>query len=81
MTLDDILLIARTTQRGRDGTAREIRQRAGLSLAAVGKVLGVNPSAVQRWEKGETRPRGDMAIKYAELLTQLEAAVRSGRRK
>lgn len=33
------------------------RKRLGLSAAAVGKILGVSPLSVYKWESGKTRPR------------------------
>lgn len=60
------------------GEARRVRVAASLSLVAVSRTIGADPSAVGRWERGERTPRGPAALRYAQLInrlrTQLEAA-------
>ena len=53
------------------GAAEAIRRSAGLSLYETGRALNVSPSTVLRWERGESRPHGPRAVRYAELLRQL----------
>ena len=53
------------------GTAELIRRRAGVSLAAVGRVVDVEPSTVLMWERGEFFPSGERAVSYAGLLREL----------
>ena len=54
------------------GAARQLREESHLSLADVGRALhGVAPSTVLRWEHGHCVPRGERALRYAELLTSL----------
>jgi DNA-binding transcriptional regulator YiaG len=55
----------------RDGEAREIRKRSGLSMAQVASVLDVTPGTVLRWEDGTRVPSGANARKYADLLHKL----------
>lgn len=54
-----------------DGSARAIRQQAGLSLSEVAAACGVDQSTVHRWESGKRAPRGDAAIRYGALLEAL----------
>ena len=56
-----------------DGTARRIREGAGLSLRDVAKDLGVAASAVSRWENEKRSPRGESALAYVALLERLMA--------
>jgi DNA-binding transcriptional regulator YiaG len=56
------------------GEAREVRKRSRLSLADVGRTVGVDTSTVARWERGERVPRGDAAWRYADLLDRLSRA-------
>jgi DNA-binding transcriptional regulator YiaG len=56
------------------GAAIEIRKRAKLSLAVVGRSIGAHSSAVGRWERGERRPVGEPADRYLDLLQRLAKA-------
>lgn len=57
-----------------DGTARKIRKDAGLSLADVGSVIGVDQVTVYRWETGRRTPRTDHALKLDALLQALQTS-------
>ena len=68
----EILELARMREMVNDGIARELRIRAGLSLAEVSRSVGVTPSCVFYWERGRN-PRGKAAVRYARLLSDLES--------
>lgn len=74
----DLLDLAVLRRMVADGTARRIRESAGLSVREVAAAVGVAPSCVSRWERGERVPRhGAAAGRYAEALVAL--AGRPGR--
>lgn len=50
---------------------RLLRERAGLSQAAVADVMGVSRPAFTRWELGQRTPRGVILERYVELLDRL----------
>lgn len=54
------------------------RQKLGLSAADFGRLLGVSPLSVYKWEKGEVRPRRAQleAIAAARGLGKREVAAR-----
>ncbi len=52
---------------------RAIRQRAGISQAAIAAALGCSTCAVTRWEQGSRMPRDESRQRYAELLARLTA--------
>jgi len=56
-----------------DGRARVIRESAGFSASELARELGVPPSTVCRWERGERVPRAPYAEKWAELLRRMSA--------
>lgn len=56
------------------GAARRIRDRAGLSLAVVGRSVGAHPTAVARWETGERVPTVEAGRRYLDLLRRLAKA-------
>ena len=56
-----------------DGSAREIRRKAGLTLVDVANALGVSATTVGRWESGQRVPRPAPASRYIRLLAELEA--------
>ncbi|MBQ7514718.1 MAG: helix-turn-helix domain-containing protein [Schwartzia sp.] len=47
---------------------REFRERRDLTTDEVAKILGVDRSAVVKWETGANLPRLDKAIALAKLL-------------
>jgi transcriptional regulator with XRE-family HTH domain len=58
---------------GKNGGARAIREGAGFSVSEIARELGVSPSAVSRWERGERSPGTDLAGKWAHILRKLAA--------
>jgi transcriptional regulator with XRE-family HTH domain len=50
------------------GRLTELREASGLSQSDVARHIGVDPSAVNRWEHGKARPRGRHAVALLELL-------------
>ena len=53
---------------------RRIREAAKVTQREFAGALGVSVMALNRWERGLTRPRGRHAAAYAALLEQLEEA-------
>lgn len=47
---------------------RELRERRDLSQEEVAKVLGVNRTAVVKWETGANKPRLDKVVELAKLF-------------
>lgn len=74
MELDHIMLLVDAHKKARNGTAKKIRQDAGLTMGQVAAVVGVGESTVSRWEGGSRKPRGEHALKWAALLNELERA-------
>lgn len=54
--------------------ARAIRDAAGVSQQQVADELGVNRVSVARWELGERVPRGELRLRYIDLLDELREA-------
>lgn len=59
----------------RSGDARRVREAALLSQEDLARSIGVDPTAVSRWERGVALPRGAAALRYAALLDRLSKAV------
>jgi len=57
-----------------------VREAAGLSLAEVGAAVGADPSTVFRWETGERRPSGQLALDYLAFIERLREAYGARRR-
>ena len=77
MSQSELLDQVRTLQRlPRPATARAVRLAAGLTVEQVAAELGVHRVTVERWERGERRPRRAVALRYVELLDQLREATR-----
>lgn len=71
-TLREVERLAKVRAACASGEARRIRQAARLSLADVAGAIGVDLTAISRWERGERSPRGAAALRYGELLDRLE---------
>jgi transcriptional regulator with XRE-family HTH domain len=69
------LALALVRQLAASGTGRQIRIRAGLSLAEVAEPVGVGRAAISRWERGLQLPTGEPALRWGALLTELDEAV------
>ncbi len=67
----DVREVSWVRRLARTGGARVIREGAGFSAAEVARELGVAPSTVIRWERGERLPRAEAAHRYAQLLKRL----------
>lgn len=78
MSTIDILARGRARRRLRStpSYARLVRQRAGLTQTELAQVLGVDRSAVSRWESGRRLPRPEVLQRYADVLARIEAADR-----
>lgn len=50
------------------GILRQIREARGLSRSALGQLVGVHPSAVSRWERGQRQPSLDTLRHLAAML-------------
>lgn len=55
------------------GVARQIRIEAGLSQAELANAVGVHKMTVHKWEHKKQRPRGEAALRYAEILDELSS--------
>jgi len=71
MDIADLRLVALAREHVAAGTARELRQRHGLSLRDVADVVAVSPSAIHRWEQRNRVPRTRAAVAYGRLLAEL----------
>lgn len=71
-TFDALLHRSRAARRLPEPVIRRLlRERAGLTQAAVAEALGVRRSAVTRWESGARSPRGALLEQYVLLLDRL----------
>jgi transcriptional regulator with XRE-family HTH domain len=50
------------------GEAREKRKELRLTLKEVAAGIGTSESTLHRWERGETAPRGESALRWAKVL-------------
>jgi DNA-binding transcriptional regulator YiaG len=75
METDELLARAKAVTRlPAPSRRRIIRERAGATQAELAAALGVSKQALERWERGDAKPRGQHAAAYALLLERLEAA-------
>lgn len=75
-----ILRLAGVRAAAASGEARRLREAARLSIGEVAKACGVDQSTVWRWERGTRRPRGESALRYADLIDSLRAETPSDAR-
>ncbi len=72
------LALAEARSYARSGYGRDVRVKAGLSLADVAGAVGVSTATVHRWETGKYRPAG--AAAYAAAARDELPCLRLGRR-
>src|SRR4051812_16511134 len=68
------LAIVEARQLAASGAGRMIREAASLSLAEVGRAVGVDRTSVFYWETGAKRPSGDNAVRYRDFLAEVRSA-------
>jgi DNA-binding transcriptional regulator YiaG len=73
----EVLAIAQVRVDAARGRARDIRERAQLSLSEMARAVGVHTTTVAGWESGRRVPRGAAAARYADLLWKLDQISRS----
>ncbi|MGV4890378.1 helix-turn-helix domain-containing protein [Streptomyces viridosporus] len=71
MAQNHILRLAQVRAAVTSGEAQQLREAAQLSIGEVARACGVDQSTVWRWERGTRLPRGDKALRYAELIDSL----------
>jgi DNA-binding transcriptional regulator YiaG len=75
MKTDELLARAQAVTRlPTPSRRRTIRERAGATQAELAAALGVSKQALERWERGDAKPRGHHAAAYVVLLERLEEA-------
>lgn len=55
----------------RTGVAKTIRESNDLSLRDLSAGVGVSQVTIHRWENARTRPSGDEAMRYLDILDDL----------
>lgn len=71
MISTNALRLVQVRAKASSGVARLARMNARLSLAEIAELCGVGPSTVWRWELGKRAPRGEPALRYAQILEDL----------
>lgn len=71
--VDRLLALGRARRALRDepDLARVVRRRARLTQDEIATELGVDRSAVSRWESGTRMPRADVLTRYLDLLERV----------
>lgn len=73
MATSDLEKLARVRRLIAEGEARRLREQAGVTLSEVAGASRVDTATVWRWENGQRRPRGDIALRYLKVLDRLAA--------
>ena len=74
LSFDDVRDLTEAVRIARDGSAKALRQRLGVGVAAIGDACGVTGSTVTRWENGVRVPKGAAAISWVRLMRHLTEA-------
>jgi len=59
------------------GVAKAIRVSAGVSQERLAEEIGCHRVTLARYEGGQRAPRGELRVRYARTLRQLEAVIAS----
>jgi len=71
MTIDELLAISNIRRLLASGEFARMRLRVYLHETEIAQAIGVNPSTVSRWERGEASPRAAHALALAKMLPLL----------
>lgn len=74
-TQEKALALSKLRADVRNGRAKELRERAKLSQSEVAHSIGASRAAVSLWETGRRMPRGEPALRYAQLLAALACSI------
>ncbi|MER5401668.1 helix-turn-helix transcriptional regulator [Streptomyces sp. NPDC002599] len=74
MTPDDLNRVSSVRRLAVCGAARARRIEQRITLREMAAVLNVQPSTLSRWETGRQTPRGPVALKWSQLLSEQAAA-------
>lgn len=55
--------------------AREIREKAGIGVTRLADELQISRMTLTQWESGKRQPRGDLRLRYARVLAELESVI------
>lgn len=55
-----------------DGTARRLREAAGISLREAASAVQTHPATLSRGETGKQKPSPELALRWAAMLDQLQ---------
>ena len=66
--MNEAIARKRVRRLARTGQLTELRESVGLSQTDIARALGVDQSAVSRWERGTRNPPGRRAVELLELL-------------
>jgi len=66
--------LAKVRAAAKTGSARRVRQAAGITQPEIAADVRVSAAAISRWEAGARAPRGAAALRYLRVLEQLSAA-------
>jgi DNA-binding transcriptional regulator YiaG len=72
MTIDEALRLIEIRRLAAEGEAREIRERARLSLRECAELIDVDVSQLSRWETGKSAPKRAAALRWLTLLEMLK---------
>lgn len=64
--------LQRVRRLARLGTARVIREEAGITVRELADSIGTSPTNLSRWERGKVTPGTRLALRWAAALDELE---------
>jgi len=73
--MSDLRELIDARRQAQSGEGRRLREAAQLSLRELASQIGVDAATLDRWERGQTRPRHAAALKYQAALTLLADAL------
>jgi transcriptional regulator with XRE-family HTH domain len=73
-TFEQLVLLTEARDAAKSGRGRRIRELARVTQQELGTAVGVDGSAISRWECGTRRPSGEAALLYAKALKTLSQA-------
>jgi DNA-binding transcriptional regulator YiaG len=68
----EAMLLGFAARYARTGSGKRIREQANIRQQDLAEQIGITPSGLWRWENGQRQPKGEPAMRWAQLLVRLE---------
>jgi transcriptional regulator with XRE-family HTH domain len=78
MSDERIARLTRALRLAADEQGRRVREQSGISLRELATFIGTSHGELSRWERGVSRPRPTVALRWLEAVESIRSALDEG---